>query len=211
MKGLFLITALFINALCGAQAETAGEGLPPFLVTWLEAQKLVGDVRLDFTLSKTLPTLKEPVKSPGRFWNYADGRFLWEAGSPPASVLRYDGLTLESWEASENKWRNLDANHKSLRLWMYFLSGKRLTAENLEKEFLIASPVSNKQMTSVTLEPRSKRQRRDLKQIELKFITKEQRLVQLVVWQGDGGTQLMEFGRSRPMTAAERSTVPGRK
>jgi hypothetical protein len=47
-----------------------------------------------------------------------------------------------------------------------------------------------------------------LKQIELQFDTAEPRLVQLLVRQGDGGSQTMDFDAPRRMTAADREVVP---
>ena len=208
MNRLFLTLALVAGCLLGARVAAADDGVPGFFRTWLAAQKQAGDVRVEFEITKTLPTLKAPVKSSGRFWNYADGRFLWENGKPPTSVLRYDGVTLDCWEAVENKWRKLDPTQRGVRLWMDFLSGKNLTEVNLAKEFLITVPEAKAPMASMVLEPRSKRERRDVEQIELRFNTAEQRLVQLVVGQGDGGTQLMDFKEPKRMSAADRAVVP---
>jgi outer membrane lipoprotein-sorting protein len=196
-------------ALCGCGLSGAlAEAVPGVLHTWLAAQKRTGDVRVEFGITKTLPALKEPVKSSGRFWNYADGRFLWETGKPPTAVLRYDGVTLDSWQAETNQWQKLDPNQRAIRLWMDFLSGKNLTEENLLRQFLITAPAAGKSTASVILEPKSKRERRDLKQLELKFDTAGQRLLQIVVWQGDGGSQMMDFKEPKRMTAADRGVVP---
>ena len=207
MRRILLKLALLMGGLTATLTAAADE-VPGFFRTWLAAQKQAGDVRVEFDLTKTLPTLKEPVKSSGRFWNYADGRFLWETGKPPTAVLRYDGVTLDSWEAVENKWRKLDPNDRRLRLWMNFLSGQRLTEDGLVKDFLITTPATEKPMASMVLEPRSKRERKELTRIELKFNPAERRLVQLLVAQGDGGTQRMEFKEPKPMTAADKTVVP---
>lgn len=208
MNGLLLTLILFAGGFSSALADATGDGLPEFMRTWLEAQKRREDTRVDFQITKTMPTLKAPVKSSGRFWNYSDGRFLWETGRPPASVLRYDGVTLESWEAVENNWKKLDPEHRSMRLWMYFLSGNQLTETSLLESFAVTVPAAKRPLSSVILQPKSKREQKQLKQIELKFNTEEQRLVQLMVWQGDGGTQTMDFGRPKRMTASDRAAVP---
>jgi len=207
-KHIFLTLALLAGGLTGAVADAVDAGLPGFFRSWLAAQKRAGDVRVEFDITKTLPALKAPVKSSGRFWNYADGRFLWETGRPPSAVLRFDGVTLDTWEAAENKWHKLDPNQRGVRLWMDFLGGKNLTEATLVREFVITAAPAKAPMAGVILQPRSQRERRDLKQIELKINTAEQRLVQLVVAQGDGGTQLMEFKEPRRMSAADRAVVP---
>ena len=50
--------------------------------------------------------------------------------------------------------------------------------------------------------------RRDLKQIELRFNAGEQRLVQMLIRQGDGGSQTMDFGVPGRMTVADLTMVP---
>jgi hypothetical protein len=211
MKTFFrMILALLVGGLVPVLAASPGSEVPGFFRTWLATQQKTGDVRVDFGLSKTLPALKEPVKSSGRFWNYADGRFLWETGKPPSAVLRYNGAILESWEAEENKWRKLDPNDRRMRVWMNFLSGKRLTEESLLKDFQVLPnpPAAEKPLAKMILEPRSTRERKELKQLELTFDTAEQRLVQIIVRQGDGGTQQMDFGKPKRMTAADLAAVP---
>ena len=208
MKWLMISLALAAGGLVRTHAEVAGDGLPEFFRAWLATQKRAGDVRVEFELTKTLPALKEPVKMPGRFWNYADGRFLWETGRPATSLLRFDGVSLYSWEAAENQWRTLDPNERSMRLWMGFLSGQNLTEQNLAKDFLVTVPATEKPLARIHLQPRSKRERRDLAQIELLFNLAGPRLAQVVVRQGDGGSQQMDFKQPKPMTAVDRTVVP---
>ena len=206
---LFLTLIVFLGGYAGAAADAASDGLPGFFRTWLAAQKHAPDMRVEFSLTKTLPTLKAPVKSAGRFWSYADGRFRWETGKPATAVLVYDGVTLQSWQAAENQWRKLNPNNRSMRLWMDFLGGQNLTETGLLKDFLITAPAAGrKPLASVLLEPKSKQERKDVPRIELTFNTAEQRLVQLLIRQGDGGSQAMDFGEAKPMTAADRAVVP---
>lgn len=197
-----------LGGITSALADPAGDGLPGFFRAWLAAQKSAPDLRVEFRITKTMPALKQPVTSPGRFWNFADGRFRWETGKPATSVLVYDGVTLRSWEAVDKQWRQLNPNNRSLRLWMDFLGGQNLTEANLIKDFVVTAPAAMKPLASVILEPKSSRTRRDLQQLELKFNTVELRLVQLLVRQGDGGSQLMDFSEPKRMTAADRAMVP---
>ena len=208
MNRLFLTLILMLGGQACAVADAASDGLPGFFRAWLAAQKNVPDMRVAFSLTKTLPTLKQPVKSVGRFWSYADGRFRWETGKPASSVLVYDGVTLQSWQATENQWRKLNPNNHGMRLWMAFLGGQKLSEAGLLKDYLVSAPAARKPLASVILEPKSMRERRDLPQLELTFNTAEQRLVKLLVRQGDGGSQTMDFDEPRPMTAADRAVVP---
>lgn len=208
MHRLWFTILLLGSSLPRVLAATPDGEVPGFFRAWLAAQQRAGDVRVDFSLTKTLPALKEPVKSSGRFWNYADGRFLWETGKPPSSVLRFNGTTLESWEAADNKWRKLDPTDRRLRLWLNFLSGHNLTEESLLKDFQITAPATAKPLATMVLVPRSARERKELKQLELTFEPAAQRLVRVVVGQGDGGSQQMEFGQPRKMTATDQAAVP---
>lgn len=208
MKRLLLTLTLMFGGLACALAEPAGAGVPGVFRAWLAAQKSVPDQRVEFSLTKTMPALKEPVKSLGRFWNYADGRFRWETGKPATSVLVYDGESLQSWEVADKRWRQLNPNNRGMRLWMDFLGGQNLTEEGLSKDFVITAPAAGKTLAAVILEPKSSRVRRDLKQIELQFNTAEQRLVRMFILQGDGGSQAMDFSEPKRMTAADRAVVP---
>lgn len=205
----FILTlTLYLGGVAGLAAAGTGDGLPGFFRDWLAAQKHAPDLRVEFSITKSLPTLKQPVKSTGRFWNYADGRFRWETGKPATSVLVFDGVNLQSWEAAENQWRKLNPNQRSMRLWMDFLGGQKLAEADLVKDFLITAAAAKKPFASVILEPKSKRTRKDLKQLELKFNTVERHLVQLLVRQGDGGIQTMDFNEPKRMSAADRLVVP---
>lgn len=208
MNKLLLTLIFLLGGPADAWADASNDGLPAFFRNWLTAQKTAPDMRVEFNITKTLPALKEPVKSGGRFWNYANGRFRWETGKPATSVLVYDGVTLQSWEATENQWHKLNPNNRNMRLWMDFLGGQNLTESGLLKDFLITAPVAKKPLASVILEPKSKQTRQYLKQIELTFNTAEPRLVQLLVRQGDGGSQTMDFSEPKRMTAADRAVVP---
>ena len=203
---------LTLMMLCGvpgsALADRAGAGVPEVFGAWLAAQKHAADVRVEFTLIKTMPALKEPVKAAGRFWNYADGRFRWETGTPVTAVLVYDGVTLQSWDAVGGQWRKLNPNSRGMRLWMDFLGGQNLSEAGLLKDFLITAAAAAKPLAAVVLEPKSARVRRDLKQIQLKFDPAGPRLVQMLIAQGDGGSQTMDFGAPMRMTEADRAVVP---
>ncbi len=209
MHKLLLILTILWAGPGAVLADSAGAGVPPVFGSWLAAQKHAADVRVDFRLTKTLPTLKEPLKASGRFWNYADGRFRWETGQPATSVLVYDGVTLQSWDAAAPQhWQKLDPNSRGMRLWMDFLGGQNLTESGLLKDFVVTAAPAGKPLAGVLLEPRSARVRRDLKQIALKFNTDEPRLVQMLIQQGDGGSQTMDFSAPKRMTAADRAVVP---
>ena len=208
MNKLLLTLTICCGGLGPALAERAGGGVPGVFGAWLVAQQHAVDVRVEFTLIKAMPALKEPVKAAGRFWNYADGRFRWETGTPATAVLVYDGVTLQSWDAAGNQWRKLNPNSRGMHLWMDFLGGQNLSEAGLLKDFQITAAEGKPRLAAVVLEPKSARVRRDLKQIELKFDPAGPRLVQMLILQGDGGSQTMDFGAPKRMTAADRAVVP---
>ena len=209
MNRLLLTLIVFLGVQVGAWADVPPDGFPGVFRHWITAQKTAPDVRVEFNLTKTMPALKVPIKASGRFWNYANGRFRWETGKPATSVLVYDGVTLQSWEATENQWRQLNPKNRSMRLWMDFLGGQNLTESGLVKDFLITTAATDKRsLARVSLEPKSKQVRQYLKQIDLTFNTSDVRLVQLHIEQGDGGSQTMDFNEPKRMTEADRAVVP---
>ena len=208
MNRLLLTGTLWGCGLGCALAGSGATGVPGVLGDWLAARKHAADVRVEFRTTKSMPALKEPLKADGRIWSYADGRFRWETGAPATQVLVYDGATLQSWDAAGKQWRKLDPNSRSMGLWMDFLGGRNLTEAGLLKDFEIREAAETKLLTGVILEPKSARVRRDLKQIELRFNAGEQRLVQMLIRQGDGGSQTMDFSAPGRMTAEDRTVVP---
>ncbi len=65
---------------------------PDALDQWIAAQDRIRTLSADFTQTRTLRALKNPLKSPGKIWFRAPGDIRWEHGDPARTIfLRVDG------------------------------------------------------------------------------------------------------------------------
>lgn len=79
---------------CGIFALAPGSLLPPlraaesdrFLDGWFAAQAGLKSWSAEFTQTRSLKALKEPLKAPGRLWFAAPDRFRWELGVPAQTI-----------------------------------------------------------------------------------------------------------------------------
>jgi outer membrane lipoprotein-sorting protein len=78
MLGVFLF--LFLN--CHSYAADANA----VLNAWLDAQTNLHTWTADFTQTRTLKTLTQPLVATGHIWFAAPNRFRWELGSPAKTI-----------------------------------------------------------------------------------------------------------------------------
>lgn len=57
---------------------------------WLQAQSQLKTWQADFTQTRTLRTLRQPLVSTGRVWFVMPGQFRWELGSPAQTIAVRD-------------------------------------------------------------------------------------------------------------------------
>ena len=200
---LFSTFWLIASAAHGANAPS----LPAAFVKWAESQSEARDIRVPFRLTRTLATLKEPIIESGIFWRFADGRFRWQLGTPPISILSFDTVSLKSWDKSEDKWTTLDPKDRRSRLWMGFLDGKNLADSQLDKEFSVTVNGESETSTNISLIPKSSAARKHLKQVDITIQAKENRLLILRVLQADDASVQMDFAAPEQPSAEDQSLV----
>lgn len=171
---------------------------------WIEAQRNLGDFSVPFTLTRVLPALKAPTVSEGRFWRLADGRFRWEAGKPPTTVLLFDGRQLNLWEAGKAQWQQLSPNSGGMRLWMRFLNAGETTADAMTKDFAATAASGGDKVVTITLQPKSSTLRRHVKRIDLQIDPTTHHLRHFQLSQTDGTMVTMAFGSPRRWSEADR-------
>ncbi len=171
----------------------AAQDLPPVFEKWIVDQKSVGNILVSFEQVRSTPTLKEPVKSVGRFWKMQDGRFRWEMGSPATTVMIFDRekVLLKEGQAA---WETLKADDSRARMWMKFLSGREMDKESLTKSFTVKATQQETKYATMTLVPKALLVKKHLKQIDMQIEPGGKRMFLLRVIQGDGATLTMNFG-----------------
>ena len=78
-----------------AKGQDPALNLEP-LKSCFAAQKKVRSISADFIQNRSFRTLKSPVTIKGRFWFEMPGKFRWELGDPPKTIIlgSRDGATI---------------------------------------------------------------------------------------------------------------------
>lgn len=192
---------LFVLAAARLPAQTSE--VPPLVRQWIEAQQHMGDIKVGFKLTRTLPTLKDPIVNEGRFWRLADGRFRWELGTPPSTVLLYNNDDLRVWSGESQSWQTLSANDRRMKMWMTFLNSREMSADAMGKDF-VATVTGESPVTTIALQPKGFMVKKHLKQVDLQIEAATKHLRQLRIIQSDDATVLMSFGPPQAVPEGEK-------
>jgi outer membrane lipoprotein-sorting protein len=87
-KGLLLLILLLtmsVNLLGDTQKESVGDISP--LRAMIALQKSIHTLSADFTQSRSLKTLRDPIISHGKLWIQPQQFFRWELGIPPKTIV----------------------------------------------------------------------------------------------------------------------------
>ena len=87
-KGLLLLILLLtmsVNLLGDTQKESV-EDISP-LRAMIALQKSIHTLTADFTQSRSLKTLREPLITHGKLWIQSQQFFRWELGTPPKTIV----------------------------------------------------------------------------------------------------------------------------
>lgn len=189
---IILASALLLSLPAQVAADAAL--IPPVMQAWMAAQKDIGNIKVAFQQTRTTPALKEPVRTSGRFWRMADGRFRLELGAPAASTLIFDKESVHLRESPESPWQILKSDDSRVRMWMKFLSGREMDAESLTNNFTLKITQQEPGYTTVAMVPRPLLIKKYLRQLDMQIEPGGRRLLGFRVVQGDGSTLLLNFG-----------------
>jgi len=87
-KGLLLLILLLtmsVNLLGDTQKESVGDISP--LRAMIALQRSIHTLSADFTQSRSLKTLRDPIISHGKLWIQPQEFFRWELGTPPKTIV----------------------------------------------------------------------------------------------------------------------------
>jgi len=90
--GLFAILGVLSGALAGVASEVEAETEPSVVERWLGTHAGVTSLRVDFTQTRRMRSLRVPMRQDGSLWmDHQSGRFRWQAGDPPQTVVIRNG------------------------------------------------------------------------------------------------------------------------
>lgn len=132
------------------------------LDAWLKRQATIDTLETRFTQERTLPSLKQPLITPGKLAFSKPGRVRWQLGEPTATLVLSDGITLTLVDVAGKTARQIPADSpQAARFSM--LTGKGFqNPENFYKMFEIAAHRIQSGIHQYTLKPRDRRMRAQL-------------------------------------------------
>ncbi len=83
-KFLKILLLVFITA---ALPVSAAEPDWSVIENWIDQQKDLVTLWAQFTQTRSLPSVRNPISKPGRLWFDRDGRLRWELGDPARMIV----------------------------------------------------------------------------------------------------------------------------
>jgi outer membrane lipoprotein-sorting protein len=102
-------------------ASSLAENAP--LDAWLKRQASITSIDSEFTQERTLPSLKTPIRTPGRLSFSKPDKIRWQLGSPVETLAIADGRFLTLIEIAAKSARQTDVNSPQAARFS-LLSGK---------------------------------------------------------------------------------------
>lgn len=188
----------------------------PVVVEWLNAQANIHTWSANFTQTRTLKSLSQPLTSTGRLWFAEPNRIRWELGHPAKNiaiigpqemVLIYPRLKrAERYPlgGGQGQWGDV------MKLLEAGFSRSRA---DLEAEYDILDQQVTGDVCEVTLQPKSAAARKMMPQIKIGFSTKDFTLRSSELQFADGSTLRNDYTNSQLNPKLDNSlfdqTLPG--
>ena len=173
------------------------DDLAPAVIKWLDAQAKIHTWTADFTQTRKLKSLTQPLTAHGKVWFAEPNKFRWELGVPPQTIAvrapeellilyphlkRVERFPMSAQQAGP--WRDalalLEAGFPRSRIAM-------------EAQYNILSQQFEGTICRLVLQPKSVAARRMMPQIEVDFDTKENLLRGTELQFADGSTMRNDF------------------
>ncbi len=127
------------------------------LDAWLKRQTSITSLEATFTQERKLPSLKEPVTTPGKLAMQRPDKLRWELGNPIETLAVSDGVTMTLLQASDKSARQVDKDSPQAKQFS-FLGGNALASpEAFRESFEIIDARITSGIHQYTLQPKERR------------------------------------------------------
>lgn len=193
MKIAGLMGALFLAITAARAADTGTEAQ---FNKWFEVQTNLQSWSADFTQTRTLKVLSEPLVSPGKVW-VTQGKFRWELGRPVQTIVLREPDQLLIIYPRLKRAEKYSLNgvpvgpmKDALTLLDATLPRDRAT---MEKSFRLLSAAQTNSVLQMTLQPRSESARNFIGQIVISFHTNDFMIASTEMKFADGSSLRNDF------------------
>jgi outer membrane lipoprotein-sorting protein len=170
--------------------------LSPCLSAWLAAQTNFNTWSAEFTQTRTLKTLTEPLVGKGHVWFQAPSRFHWELERPaPTIAIRNgDDLLVMYPRLKRIERYSLIGNAGPWRDALALLqAGFPRSQADLESQFNVLSQTADDQKCTVVLEPKSAGARQMMPRLRIEIDSRNFSLLSTQLDFADGSTLRNDF------------------
>jgi outer membrane lipoprotein-sorting protein len=193
--------AIFI-ALIPGTCHPAGAGENSALLTgWLNAQTNFRTWSADFTQTRTLKTLTQPLTAQGHVWFATPNRFRWELGRPAQTIaVRQPDQMLIIYPRLKRAERyplTTDSAGPWKDMMALLDAGFPRGQADLDARFKVLSVTPTGGLCAVTLQPRIASARRMMPQIQITFATNDFSLRATELTFADGSTLRNDFANAQ--------------
>jgi outer membrane lipoprotein-sorting protein len=174
------------------------------IAPFLETQADLKSWTADFVQTRTLKSLKQPLKTPGHLYFVAPNIFRWELGNPTQTVaIRTSNEVLLIYPPLKRAERYLLAPNERNQ-WQEMLAlldaGFPRSQKELESRFTIVSSRETNGKTHIVLQPKASSARRWMREMELIFANTTKSLTATELRFSDGSTLRNDFSNERKNT-----------
>jgi outer membrane lipoprotein-sorting protein len=188
-----------------AAGRVLGAGGSPDLAPlkrWLAHQDEIRTVQADFTQTRSLRVLRDPIATPGRLWFSAPGSFRWELGDPAKTIVLRRGDSAFLIEPAKKHAERLDpasfsgkpgaANPMPM---MNFPMAKSF--DDFNRQFEVEAISTDGDRCHAELQPRDPQARKFLDTLSIDFDTGSGRLLSFEAKTRDGSSLRNDFTNVR--------------
>ena len=174
------------------------------IASFLETQAELKSWTADFVQTRTLKSLKQPLKTPGHLYFVAPNVFRWELGNPTQTVaIKTSNEVLLIYPPLKRAERYLLAPNERNQ-WQEMLAlldaGFPRSQKELESRFSVASTRETNGKTHIVLQPKAASARRWMREMELIFDSSAKSLSATELRFSDGSSLRNDFSNERKNT-----------
>lgn len=196
-----VLTVLFLLGLLAFGTAQAQVELNPAVASWLAAQTSIQSWSADFTQTRRLKSLTQPLTSRGHLWFAAPNRFRWELGHPAQTIAVRTADEMQIIYPQLKRVERFPLTGQQVGPWRDALellqAGFPRSRAELESRYDILSQSVSGNVGKLVLAPKSAAARRMMPQIEIDFDTQDHSLRGTELQFADGSSMRNDFSNAQ--------------
>ncbi|MDP3849740.1 MAG: outer membrane lipoprotein carrier protein LolA [Luteolibacter sp.] len=129
------------------------------LDAWLKRQATITSLEAGFTQERKLPSLKQPVTTPGKLALSKPGRVRWQLGEPAATLVLSDGATLTMIDVAAKTARRIAADAPQAARFSMLTGDGFQSSESFHAMFDVVAHRVESGIHQYTLRPKERKTR----------------------------------------------------